>query len=197
MVWVGMARVYHFSDEGGIEVFVPRAPLAHPDAGAFVYAIDEWHSPFYFFPRECPRIGIWPVEGTLATDLRWFEAETDKRLLLMIDRGWEELWRGCRLFRYSFDQKGFLDTGDHGCWVSPETQVPLGIEELWNLPQLCDEAGVEVRVVEDLVGFGVEWAEVLRGGSACFRGSLHVSMTRMRNLTGWPLGAGRPVHPKD
>jgi hypothetical protein len=48
--------LYHFSEDPTIKVFAPRAPLAHPDYEPLVWAIDDWHQPMYWTPRDCPRI---------------------------------------------------------------------------------------------------------------------------------------------
>ena len=53
--------LYHFSEDPTIERFVPRAPLARPEVEPLVWAIDEWHQPIYFVPRDCPRVCFWPL----------------------------------------------------------------------------------------------------------------------------------------
>lgn len=50
--------VYHYSEDSTIEVFAPRmGRLGAP----MVWAIDEWHSPLYWLPRDCPRAAFWPL----------------------------------------------------------------------------------------------------------------------------------------
>ena len=34
--------------------------------GPLVWAIDKWHQPMYRFPRDCPRILLWPRVTTTA-----------------------------------------------------------------------------------------------------------------------------------
>ena len=69
-------RLFHFSDDPGITVFEPRPvlkPSARPEGrdwlnGPLVWAIDEPHQPMYLFPRDCPRILLWPRETSSAGD---------------------------------------------------------------------------------------------------------------------------------
>jgi hypothetical protein len=69
-------RLFHFSDDLSIEVFVPR-PVRVPSSrrpgfawlnGPLVWAIDAWHQPMYLFPRHCPRTLFWFVATTTDAD---------------------------------------------------------------------------------------------------------------------------------
>jgi hypothetical protein len=60
-------NLYHFSHDPTIAEFVPR-PVQVPSRrapgmewlnGPLVWAVDAWHAPTYFFPRDCPRILLW------------------------------------------------------------------------------------------------------------------------------------------
>jgi hypothetical protein len=176
-------RIFHFSDRGDIESFVPRPPERRPETEALVYAIDEWHSPLYLFPRDCPRIGIWPVESTSEQDRMAFGQQTQGRMLLYVDEAFEDFWRKGRLYRYEFDlANGFEDIHDHGVWVSRAHVKPLAVTQLEELPLLIREAGVEVRVVPSLASEGRRLYD-LEGKR--FRTSLHVSMVRMALLPTW------------
>ena len=76
-------EVFHFSEEPDIRVFVPRPPPARapglPSSPApvaedarVVWAIDGWHAPLYYFPRDCPRVMIWSLPTTTDADReRW------------------------------------------------------------------------------------------------------------------------------
>ena len=74
-------RLFHFSDDGGLTRFTPRpvlVPSARPPGrdwlnGPLVWAIDEARQPLYLFPRDCPRILLYPTPATTAEDLqRWW-----------------------------------------------------------------------------------------------------------------------------
>jgi hypothetical protein len=49
-------RLFHFSEEGNIEVFHPRVKSNRQDMPPVVWAIDEEHQFSFFVPRDCPRI---------------------------------------------------------------------------------------------------------------------------------------------
>lgn len=94
-------RLFHFSEDDSIGRFVPR-PVATASArppgrewlnGPLVWAIDEWHQPMYFFPRDCPRILVWPTDRTSERDRRAFRATTSHRMVA----SWSNA--GCRSFR--------------------------------------------------------------------------------------------------
>ncbi len=53
--------LYHFSENPGIERFVPHVPVTNPDHPPAVWAINVKHSPLYWFPRDCPRATVWNV----------------------------------------------------------------------------------------------------------------------------------------
>lgn len=176
-----MLRLFHFSDRDDLDVFVPRAPLRHPDAEPLVYAIDEPHSPLYLFPRDCPRIGVWP--------------EGDPRSMrLLIDRRCEAAWRGQSLFRYEFDPRdGFVDCHDHGVWIAHETVRPVGKTVLRSLPREIAGHGLSVEIVASLAQASREFFDPIERR---FTTSLHVSMIRMSLLPDWDGEAGTPVLPE-
>ena len=180
-----MRRLYHFSDQGEIGVFHPRAPLAHPEERPAVYAIDEWHQPLYFFPRECPRIGVWPVAATTAADRATFTEMGSARMLLFADHSWKSRCEEASVWRYEFASDGFIDCEDHGCFVSYVPQTPISVTELKHLPNEILSAGCAVHFV-DLLEESTRWLVPT---------TLHVSMVRMRNLDGWNAAPGSPVRP--
>lgn len=186
--------LYHFSENPDIDIFHPRAPLAHPKTEPFVFTIDEWHSPFYYFPRECPRIGIWPLKLTTIDDLELFGSlSNNKHMLLVIDESWVEQWEKATIYCYEFDsENGFIDCHDHGCWVSKESQTPLSVTKLTDLPKLCLERNIEIKIVPNLVEYAYSWMKMPE--MELMETSLHISMTRMRNLPGW-VKKGTPVSP--
>src|SRR5580698_7679583 len=69
-------HLFHFSEDCAIELFEPRpvrVPAERPPGrewlnGPLVWAIDAWHAPMYFFPRDCPRILLWRKPSTTDTD---------------------------------------------------------------------------------------------------------------------------------
>lgn len=177
-----MRELYHFSEEPSIEVFVPRAPLAHPKQEPLVWAIDAWHQPMYFAPRDCPRALFWPLPTTSAADHQRFWSYVGDRIVLAIEAAWLERLRTVRIYRYVFPAAGFESLNDAGMYVSRETVVPLRVEPLRPLLEELHDAGVELRVCRSLVPLA----------DAIIRSTLHFSLIRMRNAQGWVDPAQRP-----
>jgi hypothetical protein len=57
---VNRDELYHFSTNPDIKRFVPHVPRTNPTHRAAVWAIDADHAPLYWFPRDCPRVSVWP-----------------------------------------------------------------------------------------------------------------------------------------
>jgi hypothetical protein len=179
-----LPALYHFSDFGNIKCFRPRPPLRHPDSEPLVYAIDAWHAPLYFFPRDCPRIALWPVPETKNAEGEHFANETSARMLIYIEAQFELDWRQRDLYRYEMNpEDGFIDTGDIGVWISRQPVLPIAQTRIFDLPAEAHQDNVEVRVVNSLV----EMANKLHDFEhRRFLTSLHVSMIRTSLLPNWP-----------
>jgi hypothetical protein len=173
--------LFHFSDRPDIACFMPRPTVAARPAGRewlngpLVWAIDEWHSPLYFFPRDCPRILWWPTPATTAADVaRWCGAST-ARMTACVEQAWLEPLRSATLYRYRLPSAGFEDLGDAGMWVSHGAVSPAGVDTITDLPAVLAAADVELRVLPSLLPLRDAWST-----------SLHVSGIRLRNAAGWP-----------
>ncbi|MFI4934760.1 MAG: DUF6886 family protein [Caulobacterales bacterium] len=181
-------RLFHFSEDTSIEVFAPR-PVRVPAErapgqgwlnGPLVWAIDEPRQPMYLFPRDCPRILLWPTERTTPEDLqRWFGGFSG-RMVAHIEEAWRERHRRARVFRYELPATSFQSLSDAGMWVSRQAVEPLSVEALDDLPGRLAGADVDLRILPDLLPLKGVWET-----------SLHASGIRLRNAQGWdpPLGA--------
>jgi len=164
--------LFHYSEDPTIAEFVPRlGRLGAP----MVWAIDAWHSPLYWLPRDCPRVAFWPLPTTTPPDLeRWWSTAAG-RMVIAIEAAWLERVRSCRLYRYSFDPAAWEPLHDHGCHISRATVRPLAVEPVGDLLARHAAGGVELRVCQSLVPLG----------RAILQASLHYSLIRMRNAAGW------------
>ena len=179
--------LYHFSEDPTIELFAPRAPLAHPETEPFVWTVDEAHQPVYFFPRDCPRVCFWPLPTTTPEDYARFWSYVADRMVVAIEAGWLERMRSTRLYRYVFPNEPFQPVERDGwMYVSRETVRPLRVDTLDDLPGRLVEAGVELRVCSSLVPLG----------KAIVGATLHFSLIRMRNAQDWDGQAGTPAVPR-
>lgn len=174
-------RLFHFSDDAGIARFEPRPvriPTQRPPGrewlnGSLVWAIDEEHSALYLFPRECPRILIWPTAATTPEDRDFWFGDSAARMIAFLERSRLDEWAQASIFRYELPRAGFVDLEDAGMWVSRAIVSPLRIDELTDLPGELRAANVELRLVDS-------FPEV----AGAFVSSLHASGVRLRNARG-------------
>ncbi len=172
-------QLFHFSEESGIAAFVPKAvaiPASRPAGmewlnGPLVWAIDDWHQPMYLFPRDCPRILIWPTATTTLEDRRAYSSMSHGRMIAYIEWPWLQRLSDTILYRYTLPSDGFVCLHDAGMWVSRSPATPTEVQEITSLPAALEGANVELRVVPSL-----EPIKALR------RTTLHVSMIRLRNM---------------
>lgn len=164
--------LYHFSEEPGIEVFEPRPPLARPEVEPIVWAVDAWHAPHFFFPRDCPRVNFWATESAPPGAIERFLQGATR--VAVIEAKWLERMNAAALYRYDFNAADFEFVEDEaaGYYVSRQTLRPTRVIALDNLPARLEEAGVELRVLDSgLVAFHLE---VVGSG-------LQFSSSRLRN----------------
>lgn len=175
-------RLFHFSDEPGIARFEPR-PARIPVArragfawlnGPLVWAIDEAHEPLYLFPRECPRILIWPTDTTTPQDrARWF-GDSGARMIAFMEAAWAMRHASAIVHRYEFSPETFEDIRDAGMRVSRRPAIPIRVDALSDLPRELASRNVELRALPSLLPLKGIWQT-----------SLHASGLRLRNAEGW------------
>lgn len=175
-------HLFHFSENSGIDIFVPRpvlVPVARPSGlewlnGPLVWAIDDKHQPMYLFPRECPRILLWATPETKPEDYdHWWRGSSSK-ILAYTEEAWLERIRTETIYRYEMPSSTFEDIEDAGMWVSKVSVKPLKLDTLANLPKELQAHDVELRVMKNLLPLKDVW-----------RSSLHASGIRLRNAQHW------------
>jgi hypothetical protein len=179
-------KLFHFSDDSDIAVFRPRqlrvAVDRGPDRewlnGPLIWASDEAHSILYLFPRECPRVVIWPTERTDPKDREaWFRGSTH-RAVAYIEDHWLDRLRTATVYRYLMPPDTFEDIDDVGMWVSRTAVVPLGLDKLDDLSAELEAENVELRSLPRLTPLKCVWQT-----------TLHASGIRTRNALDWgPAG---------
>ncbi|MBV6715044.1 DUF6886 family protein [Paenibacillus chitinolyticus] len=143
--------LYHFSEEPGISVFIPRKTPGREDLPPVVWAVDEAHAHLYYFPRECPRI-VYTLTGEVG--------EEDKRLLfgpaasdtvIAIESAWLDRLRQTVLYRYTFDERDFrLLDATAGYYTAERPVTPLSVELVGDLLDKLAATGAELRIVPNL-----------------------------------------------
>jgi hypothetical protein len=189
MAMLGAMRLFHFSDDPGIGCFVPR-PVTVPAErapgmdwlnGPLVWAIDDERQPMYLFPRDCPRILLWPTANTTQADrAHWFPSGTG-RMIAHVEQAWLDRLSAGQIHRYELPADAFESLADAGMWVAREPVTPLAMETLTDLPAELAAQGVELRVMDSLLPLKDVWST-----------SLHASGIRLRNAQGW-LAAQQPL----
>jgi hypothetical protein len=175
-------QLFHFSDRGDIARFDPR-PVAVPAArkpgqewlnGPLVWAIDDWHQPMYLFPRDCPRVILWPTAATTEQDRTAWLGDGGPRMVAYLERPWLERFRSARLIRYRLPPESFESLADAGMWVSRSGVIPLETVAIEDLPAALTEQDAELRIVDSFAAV-----------RAALSSSLHVSGIRLRNSRTW------------
>jgi hypothetical protein len=174
--------LFHFSEDPGIAVFAPRpvaVPAPRPPGrewlnGPLVWAIDEWHQPLYLFPRDCPRVLIWPVETTTPADRAAWFGPGRARMIAHIESEWLDRLRQGRVYRYELPAAAFEPLDDAGMQVARLTVEPLRVEAIDDLPAALEASGVELRVLDTLAPLRTAFAT-----------TLHASGIRLRNSRSW------------
>lgn len=186
------ADLFHFSEDPNIRIFVPRPVRVGIDrgpAGAWlngplVWAIDAPHSLLYLFPRDCPRIVLWPTAATTPEDrARWF-GDVAGRAIAYVEEAWADRIAAAVIQRYRMPPETFETTGEPGTWVSHHPVVPAGRDALRDLPGAMAMAGLELRTLPRLTPLAPVW-----------RSSLHASGLRLRNAQAWVTPEGGPPGP--
>ena len=144
------ALLFHFSEDATITRFEPHVPATNPTEPAAVWAIDAAHSPLYWFPRDCPRVTMWP---RTASERRTFgeQLHTSAHRVHAIELAWLDRMRTTNLHRYVFDQAPFRPwAAASGQWTASSPVEPLRVEPVGDLLDAHTTAGIELRAVPSL-----------------------------------------------
>src|SRR6185312_13707717 len=143
-----------------------------------VWAVDAWHAPMFFFPRDCPRILLWRTPQTTDADLdHWWRGDRRRRMQAHIEAAWLKRLRSASLYRYAFDPGPFERPGDAASpayYVAREAVRPLDVRPVGALLAALEAADVELHVMHDLLPFNGAW-----------KSAIHFSGSRLRNAVGW------------
>ena len=187
-----VSGLFHFSEDPAIRVFVPRPVRVAIDRGPdrawlndpLVWAIDAVHSRLYLFPRDCPRIVIWPTGETSPEDRRTWFGDVTGRAVAYVEEAWMDRIRSGTLHRYGMPPETFEAIGEPGAWVSRYSVVPSGRDTLKDLPGAMAAEGLELRALPRLTPLAPVW-----------RSTLQASGLRLRNARDWVTPAGGPPRP--
>jgi hypothetical protein len=142
--------LYHFSEDPNIERFVPHVPRTNPAHRPAVWAIDGDHAPLYWFPRDCPRVTIWPRNpaGRAIFHERFVTAASRVHA---IESAWLERMRNSVIYRYELDRDGFVPWIDaEGQWIAVREVTAVSVTPVGDLLAAHVDAGIELRIVPSL-----------------------------------------------
>lgn len=143
-------ELFHFSHDPNIERFTPHVPATNPSQPAAVWAIDGDHQSAYWFPRDCPRATVWPVAADTAAEFGSTFGTSAQRLHLA-ETTWVNRLNDRPLYRYELDPSPFEPWPDAvGQWTATTHVTPLSVERVGQVEDLHADAGIELRVVDDL-----------------------------------------------
>lgn len=172
--------LYHFSESGGIDHFVPRPLDADPGSEPRVWAVDRDHSVQYLLPRECPRVCFAQGRNSLIEDVDRLLTLTTARRVIAVEALWLDRIRSSTLFRYHLPAEPFLLADpEAGYWVTAETVVPLSVDCIVDPIGEIAAADCELRITPSL------WPLY----DVIVASTLEFSMIRMRNAA--PRVVGR------
>ena len=140
-----VTTVFHYSEDGSIRRFTPHVPPTNPSHPPAVWAIDEAHSPLYWFPRHCPRISVWANDAEQQVVLSELFA-TEASRICAVESQWLDRIRRGHIYRYTFDGAAFVPWAEaDGQYIAGEVVHPERVELLDDLLALHAEAEVELR----------------------------------------------------
>lgn len=181
-------RLFHFSDDPSIEVFTPRPVRVPSDRGPglewlngpLVWAVDERRQAAYVFPRDCPRILMWPTERTSDDDRAIWWGDRTCSMIAHVEWAWLDRLRSETLYRYELPADEFEPVPgevDDWMWISRSPVAPIRRDAFHDLLRTLASMDVELRLMDSLVPLAGVWST-----------SLHASGIRLRNARGWSTG---------
>jgi hypothetical protein len=116
-------RVYHVSEESGIERFMPRESSDGIDR---VWSVSDARLHNYLLPRDCPRVTFYAAETTSPGDVRRFLPDRNVASVVAIEQRWLERVLNTPLRLYVFDAAPFaLHDAIAGYYVTRQAVEPL------------------------------------------------------------------------
>lgn len=144
-------NLFHFSEESGINVFVPRVKENRKNMPPVVWAIDDVHAFTFYFPRDCPRIVYTRTNDMSDVNQNTFFGATSSNIVVTVETDWYERIKRTTLYRYKMPGDTFqLFDASAGYYISPQSVIPEEVEPLTNLLDRLMQLRIEVRFTPNL-----------------------------------------------
>jgi hypothetical protein len=142
--------VFHYSEDGTIERFVPQVAPSNPSHPPAVWALDREHAPLYWFPRNCPRISVWAYDAEQQARLSE-RFQTDASRICAAETAWLAAVRDARVYEYSFDAAKFAPWAEaDGQYISGDVLTPDDVVLLDDVLSRHAQHEVELRFTPKL-----------------------------------------------
>lgn len=126
-------RLFHLSEKGDIDTFIPRPSKKMWGYHKYVWAIAENKIHNYLFPRACPRICIREENIAILNDWIPNDSLKEKKAIIFVPKNWEERIRTSLLFQYEFDPMHFIQIDKiAGYYVSKVSESPINLIKIDN-----------------------------------------------------------------
>lgn len=164
-------RLFHLSEESNITKFVPRPSSDYWHGEAYVWAIREAKVQNYLLPRDCPRICLAAPEVDVLQAYLPQNVPRPSRAVIFIADDWRKRLGDWVLYRYEFDPTNFFERQrTAGYYVSKQTEIPIGQEEIRDLEGQLIDLGVLLlakpfpilQEIRDLVEQGTKEYSIIR-----------------------------------
>lgn len=167
-------RLFHISEEPGIELFEPRPLPSHFDAitGNVVFAISPRLLHNYLLPRDCPRVTYYAGPETTEEDKRTFFGETEAEFVIVVPSEWYEKIKTTALYCYEFTPDNFTLLDEcAGYYISYQPEKPITMAVITDPISEILSRKAEIRFTPSIISLA----------EAASRSSLRFSLIRMRN----------------
>ena len=167
-------RLFHISEEGGIDQFEPRpSPSLFTEIkGDVVFAISGRLLHNYLLPRDCPRVTYYAGPATSPEDRQRFLGQSRATHVVAIETGWFSRVNATTLYCYEFAADNFTCLDEvAGYYISYEQEMPMSRCRIDDIVGELLKGDVELRILPEL------WTLA----NAVKNSSLSFSLIRMRN----------------
>jgi hypothetical protein len=142
--------LWHYSEDPGLGTFHPRPSTTGAAEPPYVWTVDARHAPMFWFPRDCPRLCLWPVSTTSADDRERFFGTAGSERVHVTEASWLDHVRACRLYAYRLPPEPFSPHGVGGYWVTEQVVEATERVSVGDLLGRHAEAGIELRITPSL-----------------------------------------------
>lgn len=167
-------RLFHISEEPGIELFEPRPSPSYFDAitGDVVFAVSARLLHNYLLPRDCPRVTYYAGPETTEQDKRKFLGESEAEFIVVVPAGWYERIKTTVLYCYEFAPGNFTLLDEcAGYYISYKGEKPIVMSVISDPIDEILSRKAELRFTPSIIPL----SEAVSRSSLCF------SLIRMRN----------------